>query len=384
MFGFKRKIKIVCLVQSKTIIDKVKCVLKKIEEDKMFDLKIIAFPEDIKEFPKNKDLSFWRENYGDLVINSIEDNNWYNLEKDHPDYVIVQRPYDIYMPKEYSLEKLAKYSKVIYIPYGYSLANIFDITMSKEVMKELSIIVAENDDANKYYNSLIDKIKDDKKRVSINIGYPIFDEIIKIADREESYFKKIDNKNSINVLYTPRWTSDKRGGGTTFFKYKDKMVEFIKNNKDMQLVFRPHPLAFQNFIQKKEMTKQEVQDYLSNFYNSNMVYDNSDTYLETFKDTDVIVTDFSSIISEFLFFNKPIIFTQSDLDILNNTMRDLCKGFYCCKNFSEIKKTLIDLKNGKDPLKKIREEKIRKLKKVNDGRVSERLIEYIKEDFKNR
>ena len=383
MIGFKRKIRIVCLVQCRAVIDKVKLMLKIIEKDPKFDLKIIAFPEKITEFPKNKDLSFWKENYGDIVVNAIEDkDHWYDLKKDKPDYVIIQRPYDIYMPEEYSLAKMAEYTKIVYVPYGFSLANIYNITMTKEVMKELSIIIAENDDSHKYYTNLIKKINDDKKRVSLNIGYPIFDDVIKIADREESKFKQIEKKTSINVMYTPRWTSNKRGGGTTFFKYKDKIVDFFKDRDDMQLLFRPHPLAFQNFLQTKEMTKQEIDDYLSNFKNSNMTYDKSDTYLETMKDTDVIVTDFSSVISEFLFFNKPIIFLQSDLELLNNTMRDLCKGFYCCKNFTEIKKTLIDIKNGKDPLKKIRTEKMKKLRRLNDGTVSKRIVEYIKNDYK--
>ena len=179
MFGFKRKIKIACLVQSKAIINKSRFLLKKIEEDSKFDLKIIAFPENIQEFPKNKDFSFWKDNYGDIVINSITDKKtWYDLQKDRPDYVIVTRPYDLYLPEEYSLAEIAKYTKIIYLPYGFSLSNMYYISMTKEIMKELSIIIAENDDAHKYYINLIKKIKDDKKRVSINIGYPTFDEVM--------------------------------------------------------------------------------------------------------------------------------------------------------------------------------------------------------------
>ena len=106
-----------------------------------------------------------------------------------------------------------------------------------------------------------------------------------------------------NILWTPRWTTDKYAVETSFFDYKDCMIEYAKKNSNVNLVFRPHPLTFNNFIEKKLMTKKEVKDYISKF-KDNLYYDKSNEYMETFKDTDILVTDFSSIVMEFLLFNN--------------------------------------------------------------------------------
>ena len=46
------------------------------------------------------------------------------------------------------------------------------------------------------------------------------------------------------------------------------MIEYAKKNSNVNLVFRPHPLTFNNFIEKKLMTKKEVNDIVSNIINS--------------------------------------------------------------------------------------------------------------------
>lgn len=377
-----KKIKVYFLVQYKAGCSKIKDVIKAMERDTNTEIKVIAFPEDINEFPKNKDLLFWKQQLGDIVIDSIQNNQWFNLKNKKPDYVFIQRPYDNYLPEEYHKKELSKYTKICYIPYGYSLADIFDVTMTREDMKYLHIIFAENIEANKYYNKLIKSIDDNKKRYSVSLGYPILDRIKKETENNGSMFKRIKGKDSLNILWTPRWTTDKNIYETSFFTYKDTLIDYCKNDKKISLVFRPHPLTFQNFIEKKLMTKKEINDYLLKF-KDNLIYDDSKEYIETFKDTDVLITDFSSILPEYFLFNKPIIYTQKQngKNKENNILKKMKKSFYLADNMRDIKNILENLKKGIDPLKEKREKIKKELFKENDGDVSNKIVQYLKNDF---
>ena len=158
-------------------------------------------------------------------------------------------------------------------------------------------------------------------------------------------------------------------------------MEYGKRNNDL-IVFRPHPLAFDNFISKGLMTKKEVANYLKNYQNSNMIYDKSSNYYDTFRDSDVLITDFSSIIIEYLMYDKPIIFCHRDMNILNDYMKEITKICYCVNNWKEVEQVLEKLKKGKDPLKDTRTKFVNENFKNYDGKIKYRIIESIKKDYK--
>lgn len=193
------------------------------------------------------------------------------------------------------------------------------------------------------------------------------------------------SKIPLKVIWTPRWTTDKNLLQTTFFDYKDKMVTYFQNNKDSQLVFRPHPLAFKNFIDKNLMTQKQVQQYIEKFKEDNMVYDTESEYFETFKDSDVLITDFSSIIIDYFLLGKPIILCNQDKTTYMELMKKIDKVCYSAKNFKEIEKILKDLKSGYDPLKEKREQLSSELfHKEDKTSSSEKIVDCIKNDFYKR
>lgn len=379
----QKKIKIYFICQYKQSCNKTEDVINAMIMDNEIDVKVLAFPYDIKCFPENKELSFWKEKYGEHVINAVNGEEWFDLAAQKPDYVFIQRPYDQYLPQQYSCKELSKFTKICYIPYGYNLANLYYLFSEEHFWKYLYIFFAENEYECNHAKHIFDSFEDDTKRYSLNLGYPVLDSVKKYTDEPVSAFKNISKKSRFNIMWTPRWTTDEKACGTTFFDNKDKIVEYAKQNKNVGLVFRPHPLAFENFIKEGIMKKAEVKQYLKKFENSNMVYDKSSDYYNTFKDTDVLVTDFSSIAIEYIIYNKPLIFCHTDMTILNDFMLELSKVCYCVKDWEEIKQVLDNLRNNKDVLKKKRERFIREKFYLYDGKVKERIINFIKDDFKN-
>ncbi|MBR2678362.1 MAG: CDP-glycerol glycerophosphotransferase family protein [Bacilli bacterium] len=379
---FKRKIKVFFIAQYKAGIDKFESVVREMQKDDKFDVKVLAVPDNINDLFNSKDYEFWYNKFGNITIDSYEGNKWFDLKKLKPDYVFIQRPYDMYVPYEYKKTTLITYTKVCYIPYGYALANIFDITFTLDDMRSMNIVFAEHDEAANYYKKLKEELNDGVTRKIVSLGFPSLDEFKKKVESGVSAFRNIKNKNGINVLWTPRWTTDKTAVETSFFDYKDSIIDCCKGSKNINLVFRPHPLTFNNFIEKELMTEKEVKTYLDKF-KGNLYYDNSNSYIDTFKETDVLITDFTSIIPEFFLFNKPIIYTQKDTYKKLKQIEKLEKSFYRVKNQKELNKVLDKLQKGEDSLKEIRKQLIKEIFKDYDGKVSYRIKEYIKEDYKN-
>lgn len=127
----KQKINIYYICQYVQGYNKISDVINAMIDDDDVDIHVLAFPTEINKFPKNEEFLFWKEKFGDCVINAIVDNNWYDLKKNKPDYVFVQRPYDDYLPDEYACKELSKYTKVCYIPYAFSLANLHNISLQR-------------------------------------------------------------------------------------------------------------------------------------------------------------------------------------------------------------------------------------------------------------
>jgi len=100
-------------------------------------------------------------------------------------------------------------------------------------------------------------------------------------------------------------------------------------------------------------------------------------------ESDVLLTDYSSVYIDYLILNRPIGFIIDDFEEYKNS-----RGFVFdkpddwmpgekIKTFEELKKFILDIKNGIDKYKEIREEVNKKVNKFNDDKSSERLIEFL-------
>ena len=64
------------------------------------------------------------------------------------------------------------------------------------------------------------------------------------------------------MLWTPRWSENVELGGSSFLKYKDEVVKLVDKNDRMHIVFRPHPMTFNHFIEVGKITKEEADAYI--------------------------------------------------------------------------------------------------------------------------
>ncbi|WP_419771195.1 MAG: hypothetical protein ACNI3C_05215 [Candidatus Marinarcus sp.] len=201
----------------------------------------------------------------------------------------------------------------------------------------------------------LDKIN--KQLCLIPLGYPKLEKLEK--DLVSSY-----NNEKNAICYAPTLlTHNDEFLATLSLKNGIEIIDFLLNNFEYNVIFRPHPLI----IQSEVNGKQYVLDILKTFGNNpRFIYDDSSYYAETFSKTLVMISDFSSTMQTFAFatlqpfialsnsnFDKLYYNTFNDEDIrLNcglvvNTLEELKKKFkYLVNNMGIYKQKILEYKNN--------------------------------------
>jgi CDP-glycerol glycerophosphotransferase (TagB/SpsB family) len=113
-----------------------------------------------------------------------------------------------------------------------------------------------------------------------------------------------------------------------------------------------------------------------------MAIDRSGDYQSTFLTSDVLVSDTSSMLIEYLLTEKPIVYTHR-IDLFNELGRSLSEGFYWARNATELTSTLEMLIAGKDPLRDKRKQLIKTLLFTPEGGSGPRIKEALKTHFRH-
>lgn len=388
------KINIVFLYQMPELWNKIESVCKEFINDKKFNVTILAIPKaDINNTGVESGIDKYLDNEAleasknfnckviDARVNKIE---WYDLKSLNPDYIFYQRPYDQYLPDIYASYNTIKYTKACYVPYGWiTTTNLQEICFNREFFRNLYLFYAEN----------VENAKIIKKRTfvshllnlrkTLSLGYPSLDLVNKLKGSASTSWIRDRKLDGLRIIWTPRWTMDKHLCASNFFEYKDKFIEFAKNSEDVYVLFRPHPLAFENYLKVGLMSQDEIDGYKNNVNQlQNASIDSQKDYLTTFWDSDVLVTDMSSIIVEYFLTGKPIIYCDNGTAPLDKFTTEMSQGFYWARSWNDIESTIIELKNGKDRLYDKRQELIKELFGDNTIDSSIRIVESILKDYK--
>ena len=364
--------KVAFLVQLPEVWDKEEPLYDALINNSKFEVRLIVIPpynmvtgSIEKEYNNNYFLLKYKD-----ALPAYSNGVWIDL-KNIFHYVFYQRPYDYYLPKKYRSYNLVKHTKCCYVPYGFSGSDNFnECNTNEDFFCNMYFCFAES----KYSAELLRKkfhSKNEKDLYKIeDLGYPAL----------IPYFS-IKPTNKFNrVLWTPRWSYDTKLGGSHFLEYKDTITNLINDYPNIALTFRPHPLLFEELIIKHMMSKAEIEDFLRYIKKNSIKYDMGRPILEVFRNTDVLITDFSTIIIQFFITGRPIIYCQSSNIILNKSYQKLLEGLYIANNEKEVIVHMKNLQNGNDYLYKKRQEIISELSKYHCNATNS-IVKRIEEDF---
>lgn len=387
----KRKIHVVFVCHRAALWNALKSVYDECMSDDKFDVTIVAIPNK-KQLPKiglnheeyvSEGAEDFFSDYKCRVINGYdyENKTWFDLRKLEPDYLFFQTGYDICRPPEYKSEIVSLYTRLCYVHYGMPFMGgmIAEESFPVSFLKNTYFHFAEFEEMRKYY---IERVPDNPihraERVVLT-GYPKLDEARQYINCEsENWIYKGDNKK-YRVMWTPRWNTEENN--CTFFDYKDKLVEYMETEKSMEMLFRPHPQAFSEYIANGQMSEKQVEEYKRRYDEiDNISIDKDREYLASFYSSDVLITDESSIIPEYFLTGKPVIFTYKETH-LNEFAKKVSEGFYWVKNWNELTDILDRLRKGDDKLADTRKKIIEKEFYLPSKGSGYEIKEVIKKDF---
>jgi len=368
-------IKVVILLEEPSVVKNMLTLLEQLEKDERFELVLINLWH--KSLGDNK---FRRPNvesvidvskYNVIESYDAETEQWFPLESLFPDYVFFSRPYDHYRHENYQIKAISKYSKTCHIPYGIQV-------IGGEV--ERLILTPECSDLYYYFvdNSMrVEYVKEHMARTQLSeegkimyLGYPGLDML-----REHNEIKE-KNTDDFTLLWLPRWRTSENN--CHFFEYKDALIDFANSSKS-RVLFRPHSLCFENFINTGEMTLESLAE-LRRKYSYPHIIDESSNYIEAFAMSSVLVADETSLIAEYFLTGKPIIFCKKEPHY-SSIMLKLIEGCYVVESEQELIYTLKQLKNGRDVLEERRNHLLQEVLMDYGASAASNIIEELWKDF---
>lgn len=349
--------------------NKVEGLYREMLKDDRFEPVVICLPMRISDFClenpdslENDTYDYYKSNGYNAVNALIGKNDWLDLKTLDLDYVFYLRPYNYYMPMQYSSGVVSKYAKVCLVLYAsIVLKEDADICLRRDFLRNTYCYFADNDYAAKANRNNFKFSHFLGVQKSVYCGNPTSGYILGESNTPTDAWDNIGG--DFKVMWTPRWTTDLKLGGTNFFQYKDLFLEFAKENPNASVMIRPHPLAFENFIKSGDMTKQEAKIYKETCRNlPNVEIDTRKDYITTMWKSDVLVGDVSGILPEYFLMNKPLVFCASNMILTPTEFTSrMFEGCYIVNNKKELQECLISLMNGVDPLKEKRTQIINEL-----------------------
>lgn len=326
-----------------------------------------------KEYNEEIEIKDYIANGYKNIIKSSE----YKLNESSPDIAFFLKPYDL-IPKEYYIDEIKKViDKIIYIPYG------MEIGATKESMRyQYQLPLHDNawmciSYCNKHYERA-KKYSSQKGKNYYLIGHPRMDLVTMDFSNDETYKSIKQKANGRKIfMYNPHFTIDDGDNWGTFKLYGIDILEYFSKNKDVFLLFRPHPfleMALKKSYEKEKLKKMEA---ILKENSDNIYVDTNGNYLISMHVSDVLISDANSFVPEYLIYNKPIIYTKKPKTTGFKNL-ELEKLLYVSKTSKQIIGYIENLKNGNDPLKKNREKMVKQIFKYDKEKsVANKIYEFI-------
>lgn len=351
-------VRVVFLCQYIPVWHKLEPVYLQMKQDPGFDPVLLCVPSNVEnsvlvgDTSVNDTLVYFHEHGYTEAIGALQsDGSWVDLKQLQPSFVFYPRPYGTFMPQAYQVRTVSRYSKICMVFYGINFSkDMLRTTINRTFYRYVYCFFAELPFVRRYNARAGWLLHFLRLQRSVFFGLPGVEMVLGAKEKPSPAWDFA--KGSFRAMWTPRWTTDKALGGSNFFTYYRWLFDYAEKNKDVDLLFRPHPLTLKHFQETGEMSAQEAEEFLRRCETlPNVSLDAQKDYTATVWNTDVLISDISGLVPEYCATGKPLIFCASNCELnIEPSLKRMLEGSYVVYNDAELLACLEDLRKGVDPL----------------------------------
>jgi hypothetical protein len=234
----------------------------------------------------------------------------YNIAKEIPDIAFISNPYESVTLNQFWPENISKHTRLVYLPYYTGM-----IVNENSIQTHCGLPVA------KYAWRIISqsqKIKEIHERYAPNkgknvlvTGLPKWDDIF--INSVESFENESNWKEKLQGKTIFLWNShyDVNSETSTLLEYGQAIINIFTNRKDIALIWRPHPMTgtiFKLYLPHLASFWEELIDIINS--SDNMIFDTNTSYKWAFQYSNALISDWSSILTQYLLTQKPILWLR--------------------------------------------------------------------------
>lgn len=274
-----------------------------------------------------------------------------------PDIIFYAQPYEHSIDNIYNFHRFNQ-SLICHIPYSFRNTNNMSFNDNMRF----------NNIAWKLYYST-EETKKFAQKYAYNhgtnvvvVGYPGADEYAHSL-RYDPW--KIKERKYKRIIWAPHFTIVKGVGFcqvSNFLKMAELMREFALEYSDrVTIAFKPHPRLYSELTKHPEWGEEKAKEYYDFWKNSPTTQLETGDFADLFKSSDAMIHDSGSFTVDYLYFNKPVLYDNPDIEAAkaaaNETAKKAYDVHYSISSLNDIK-TFIDevVLKGNDPMKAQREE----------------------------
>ena len=333
--------------------------------------------------------AFGEQHFGQDAVRTWnpETESWLDPAALQLDAVFLPRPYETYLPKMYRASELHRLCRVCYVPYAPPLTDLTRLLYNMHFIRNVDLICCEKPSSYTYVTGRLQPTLRTGDQKAPLTGYPKYDLIPGLEGAESAAWPRPRHPGGQRLIWTPRWTMDPQLVASSFLQYYEELLEFAKRNHQIDVVIRPHPLMLKTFVSEGWIGQKELDDWLARVEQmDNVALDQASEYFDTFWSSDVLISDLSSVIMDYMLTGRPVLYcpTASGKTMSDDpryAIRDLLPGFYVVHDFDEMQSVLTALARGQDPKREIRIQLAAELKR--DGRIGQHILELVKAECRN-
>lgn len=235
---------------------------------------------------------------------------YYDISKELPDLAFTSNPYESTTTEQFWPESIAKYTHLVYIPY-YT-----DVIVTPHILQpHCSAPVAECAwrfiEASPEFLSLHRKYAPRHGDNVLIIGLPKWDAIEELKKNPVAVPESW--KNKLNGRKVFLWNSHYAlNECSTLLQLGKKIADLFLHNKNIALIWRPHPMTktmFKLYFREFKSFWDTLCDVVQT--SENMILDENPFYGLSFQCSDALLSDDSSIIPQYLLLDQPILYLRN-------------------------------------------------------------------------